>query len=274
MTFSELENIVGNMNNYKIEENRYKCPYCNHISTKIGIVQHFQMLHTDNGKKLRNKISEGMKKAHAEGRANNWQDSRRKNGVEGSYPEQFFKRVIANEFNDKNYISQYRIGKYALDFAWPAKKLYIEIDGKQHIDNVEYDENRDKFLEQNGWTCLRIFWKDLYNNPKYYIGVAKSFIDNGTIHLDKFFIQKGNIYKVKDCMSLVHRINEKKFSLKIDGFSFDNRYNYDLYVKRKESLKYINIDFSKFGCFVKLGKYWNISGQKASKYYKKYFRNR
>ena len=126
---------------WKIGWNKYKCPYCDFISGVNGIGSHVYFKHMECGKKVinnvarqnsinftgkpchpvteetRKKISEGMKKAHAEGRANNWQDSRRKNGKEGSYPEQFFMKIIENEINDKNYIFQYRVSKYSLDFA-------------------------------------------------------------------------------------------------------------------------------------------------------------
>ena len=127
-----------------------------------------------------------MKKAHEEGRANNWQDSKKYNNK--SYPEKFFEKVIINEFNDTNYVYSYRIGKYALDFAWPYKKLYIEIDGKQHLLNKQYDHKRNLYMKKLGWIGLRIFWTDLYYNTKYntkyYIKLANDFINNGKIDLN------------------------------------------------------------------------------------------
>ena len=50
-------------------------------------------------KETRNSISKSMKKAHAEGRAHNIGESRWNN--EPSYPEQWFMKVIENEFIDK-----------------------------------------------------------------------------------------------------------------------------------------------------------------------------
>lgn len=125
----------------------------------------------------RQRISNGMKKAHNEGRANNWQDSGIKNGIKISYPEQFMINVIENEFNDKNYIFQYRVNKYSLDFAWPLKRVYIEIDGSQHEKNKEYDNIRDAKLKSLGWTVLRIKWIDLFHDTKKYIKIMKQFID-------------------------------------------------------------------------------------------------
>ena len=68
-----------------------------------------------------------MKKAHAEGRAHNIGESRWNN--KPSYPEKWFMEVIANEFNDKNYVREHPFHKYSLDFAWLDKKKCIELDG-------------------------------------------------------------------------------------------------------------------------------------------------
>ena len=122
------------------------------------------------------KISESMKTAHKERRAHNIGECRWK--CEPSYPEKFFIDVIKNEFQDQNYIREYYILGYSLDFAWVDKKFEIEIDGEQHekIENQIHDQQRDKILEENGWKTLRIKWKDMFNNPKKYIKIAFDFI--------------------------------------------------------------------------------------------------
>ena len=125
------------------------------------------------------KISISMKNAHREGRAHNIGACRWNN--EPSYPEQFFIRVIENEFNDKNYQREYPFIKYSLDFAWVHKKKVIEIDGEQHERFEEYknrDKEKDKLLKESGWKIFRIKWKDMFNNSKYWINKAKMFIDN------------------------------------------------------------------------------------------------
>jgi len=124
------------------------------------------------------KVSDGMKLAHKEGRAWNIGMSRWNN--KSSYPEQFFMKVIENEFKDKNYIHEYSIGIYSLDFAWPEKKKDIEIDGDQHQRFEEYkkrDIRKDEFLLQNGWKILRIKWTDMFNNTKEEIKKCKIFIE-------------------------------------------------------------------------------------------------
>ena len=127
---------------------------------------------------MKDKISRGMKKAHAEGRAHNIGESRWNN--EHSYPEKFFKKVIENEFDDTNFIQEYPVSIYSIDFAWVDKKKAIEIDGEQHvrtIDNFERDIRKDRCLFEHGWKVLRIPWKFLYDNPKKYISIANDFVN-------------------------------------------------------------------------------------------------
>lgn len=122
-------------------------------------------------------MSEKKKIAHAEGRgacfgSNRW-------NREPSWPEKFFSQVIANEFNDKNYESEYRFGRFILDFAWPHKKKCIEIDGAQHDnfpDVQERDVRKNAYIASQEWAVLRIKWKDMKSDPKTWIQIAKDFI--------------------------------------------------------------------------------------------------
>lgn len=62
---------------------------------------------------------------------------------------------------------QQAIGKYVVDFYCAEKKLVIELDGNQHGEHKEYDDERTKYLESQGLKVLR-FWdgevnKDLAN---------------------------------------------------------------------------------------------------------------
>ena len=95
-------------------------------------------------------ISKSMSKAHQEGRAHNIGKSRWNS--KQSYPESFFEKVIINEFSDKNYKTEFNVGVYSIDFAWPEKKLAIEIDGSQHLleERKMKDDQKDKLLHQEG----------------------------------------------------------------------------------------------------------------------------
>jgi very-short-patch-repair endonuclease len=42
-------------------------------------------------------------------------------------------------------------------------RLVVELDGSQHLEYREHDENRTKYLESQGYTVLR-FWNDQVMN--------------------------------------------------------------------------------------------------------------
>jgi very-short-patch-repair endonuclease len=46
---------------------------------------------------------------------------------------------------------------YIVDFICLEKKLIIELDGGQHTEQVEYDENRSAWLKERGYRVLR-YW--------------------------------------------------------------------------------------------------------------------
>ena len=56
---------------------------------------------------------------------------------------------------------QLPIAGYIVDFACPAHKIVVEVDGSQHASkaDAEYDHARTGKLEELGWTVLR-FWND------------------------------------------------------------------------------------------------------------------
>ena len=59
---------------------------------------------------------------------------------------------------------QYAIDSFITDFCAPRKKLIIELDGSQHLDQKEYDEERTTFLELRGYQVLRFWNHDVMNH--------------------------------------------------------------------------------------------------------------
>jgi len=51
---------------------------------------------------------------------------------------------------------QVRIGRYVADFAAPASRLVVEVDGACHGARGAADERRDRVLERAGWRVLRV----------------------------------------------------------------------------------------------------------------------
>src|SRR5581483_3868559 len=54
---------------------------------------------------------------------------------------------------------QHAIGQYITDFCSPRRKLIIELDGGQHIEQAGYDEERTGYLELQGYKVIR-FWNN------------------------------------------------------------------------------------------------------------------
>ena len=70
---------------------------------------------------------------------------------------------------------QQQIGQYIVDFVCFEKKLIIECDGSQHLEQKEEDNIRTKFLEQQGYKVIR-FWNNeiLYATDGAVVIISKS----------------------------------------------------------------------------------------------------
>ena len=58
---------------------------------------------------------------------------------------------------------QESIGNFIADFYCPKKMLIIELDGNQHLDNKEADQERTNYFESLGIRVIR-FWNNEVNN--------------------------------------------------------------------------------------------------------------
>ena len=68
-------------------------------------------------------------------------------------------RLRAHRMAGVQFRRQHAIGNYIVDFCSPRRKLIIELDGSQHLDQVEYDLERTKYLQAKGYRVLR-FWNN------------------------------------------------------------------------------------------------------------------
>jgi len=69
----------------------------------------------------------------------------------------------AHRTADVHFRNQHAIGNYVVDFCAPRRNLIIELDGSQHLEQGEYDEERTKYLESKGYKVLR-FWNNQVMN--------------------------------------------------------------------------------------------------------------
>ncbi len=58
---------------------------------------------------------------------------------------------------DLKFKRQKPMGRYIVDFVCVERQLIIEIDGGQHAEQAKYDQHRDAWLRNQGYTVLR-FW--------------------------------------------------------------------------------------------------------------------
>jgi very-short-patch-repair endonuclease len=68
-------------------------------------------------------------------------------------------RLRAHQLEDVHFRRQHAIAKYIVDFCAPRQKLIIELDGSQHLDCEEQDQERTSFLNAKGYRVIR-FWND------------------------------------------------------------------------------------------------------------------
>ena len=58
------------------------------------------------------------------------------------------------------------LGTYIVDFICLEKRLIIELDGSQHLQQRDYDENRDEWLVEQGFRVLRFWNNEVFTNTE------------------------------------------------------------------------------------------------------------
>ena len=59
---------------------------------------------------------------------------------------------------------QQPIGNYIVDFVCLESRLIVELDGGQHMEQSDYDAERDNWLRAQGFIVLRFWNNDVLNN--------------------------------------------------------------------------------------------------------------
>jgi very-short-patch-repair endonuclease len=72
--------------------------------------------------------------------------------------------ALRNDQLNVNFRRQHAIGPYITDFCCIQKKLIIELDGGQHLEQEQYDNERTAFLQAKGYRVLRFWNQDVMNN--------------------------------------------------------------------------------------------------------------
>lgn len=66
--------------------------------------------------------------------------------------------------------------RWMIDFAFPAAKLAVEVDGWAHMDVERFraDRHKGNALVRAGWDVLRFTWHDLNNRPDYVLDEVRT----------------------------------------------------------------------------------------------------
>jgi len=83
-----------------------------------------------------------------------------------------------HQANDIHFRRQHAIGSYIVDFCSIRKNLIIEIDGGQHLEQEEYDNERTTFLASKGYRVLRFWNNEVLNHLDGVIRVILEALEN------------------------------------------------------------------------------------------------
>ena len=80
--------------------------------------------------------------------------------------------------NGYKFVREHGIGCYIADFVCREKKLIIEGDGSQHMDAIEYDQQRTAHLIKLGYNVLRVWNNEVFNNIEGVLATRVSSLEN------------------------------------------------------------------------------------------------
>lgn len=82
-------------------------------------------------------------------------------------PLEVWVRQFLIQYNLGHYETEYPVGKYWIDIAFPEKGIAVELDGVTfHKDRKQKDDEKDKFLIEIGWRVYRIPSTECWNPIK------------------------------------------------------------------------------------------------------------
>ena len=103
-------------------------------------------------------------------------------------------KILWYKINDDQLGYKFRrqqpIGNYIVDFVCFERNLIIELDGSGHAEKKEYDANRDKFLQNQGFRILRLWNNEFLENINGIIDTIFELLRNleMTPHQNRFAI--------------------------------------------------------------------------------------
>jgi len=84
----------------------------------------------------------------------------------------FWRLVRGRQLAGYKFKRQVLIGNYIADFVCLERKLIVELDGDRHVEQQNYDQNRDAFLKAEGFRVLRFWNSELLESPEGVLDVV------------------------------------------------------------------------------------------------------
>jgi very-short-patch-repair endonuclease len=75
-----------------------------------------------------------------------------------------WRNIRAKKFEGIKFRRQQPIENFIVDFVSFEKRVIIELDGSQHAEDTSKDIERDMVLESNGYTVLRFWNNEIFEN--------------------------------------------------------------------------------------------------------------
>ena len=88
-----------------------------------------------------------------------------------------------NQLSGMHVRRQHPDGIYILDFYCFEKNIVIEIDGKIHLKQYEYDKERTEYLESSGLKVIRFTNDDIKERIEWVIAEINSFLSDEPFQL-------------------------------------------------------------------------------------------
>jgi len=144
-------------------------------------------------------------------------------------PEKILWNYLQNsKLDGVKFRRQQPIRDYIVDFASTSSKLIIELDGGQHNEpkNISQDKNRDEYLVQQGFTVIRIWNNEVYNNIEGVVDYIRNIISNPTRKSQIFTLPQGEgsntTYLLKSEKNTRIDISDKEKLIYTDSAKLDN----------------------------------------------------
>lgn len=82
------------------------------------------------------------------------------------------------QLSNHEFRRQHPVGPYIADFCCLEQNLIIEVDGGQHLTQIERDERRTKYLNQNGYQVLGFWNHQVLNELPFVLEAIRLVLEN------------------------------------------------------------------------------------------------